>query len=72
GAACSFVAEGLGVSIVNGLLASHFLHLPIVTRPFRPALPYTFGLAYRANEPRPQVVTAFAEHLKQRLNAQNA
>lgn len=72
GAACSFVAEGIGVSIVNGLLASHFLHLPIVTRPFRPRLPYSFGLAYRADEPRPPLVTAFAEHLKQRLNAQNA
>jgi DNA-binding transcriptional LysR family regulator len=72
GAACSFVAEGLGVSIVNGLLASHFLHLPIVTRPFRPALPYAFGLAFRANEPRSQRVNAFAEHLKQRLAAQNA
>ena len=72
GAACSFVAEGLGVSIVNGLLASHFLHLPIVTRPFRPALPYAFGLAYRVNEPRSRVVTAFAEHLKQRLAPQNA
>nr|WP_218168710.1 LysR family transcriptional regulator [Pseudomonas reactans] len=72
GAACSFVAEGLGVSIVNGLLASHFRHLPIVTRPFRPVLPYTFGLAFRANEPRSQVVIAFAEHLKQRLAAQNA
>nr|WP_186353038.1 LysR family transcriptional regulator [Pseudomonas gessardii] len=68
GAACSFVAEGLGVSIVNGLLASHFMHLPIVSRPFRPALPYTFGLAFRADEPRSQLVTAFAEHLKQRLN----
>ncbi|MCK3833890.1 MULTISPECIES: LysR family transcriptional regulator [Pseudomonas] len=72
GAACSFVAEGLGVSIVNGLLASHFRHLPIVTRPFRPALPYAFGLAFRANEPRSQLVNAFAEHLKQRLAAQNA
>ncbi|AZF39277.1 MULTISPECIES: LysR family transcriptional regulator [unclassified Pseudomonas] len=72
GAACSFVAEGLGVSIVNGLLASHFLHLPIVTRPFRPALPYAFGLAFRANEPRSQLVNAFAEHLKQRLAEQNA
>ncbi|MBJ2221276.1 LysR family transcriptional regulator [Pseudomonas sp. P867] len=72
GAACSFVAEGLGVSIVNGLLASHFRHLPIVTRPFRPALPYAFGLAFRANEPRSQLVNAFAEHLKQRLSAQNA
>ena len=69
GAACSFVAEGLGVSIVNGLLASHFMHLPIVSRPFRPALPYEFGLAFRADEPRPQLVTAFAEHLKQRLNS---
>ncbi len=72
GAACSFVAQGLGVSIVNGLLASHFLHLPIVTRPFRPALPYTFGLAFRTNEPRAQLVNAFAEHLKQRLATQNA
>ena len=68
GAACSFVAEGLGVSIVNGLLASHFMHLPIVSRPFRPALPYEFGLAFRADEPRSQLVTAFAKHLKQRLN----
>jgi DNA-binding transcriptional LysR family regulator len=68
GAACSFVAEGLGVSIVNGLLASHFAHLPIVTRPFRPALPYAFGLAFRRDEPRPSVVSAFAEHLKQRLS----
>ncbi len=67
GAACSFVAEGLGVSIVNGLLASHFMHLPIVSRPFRPALPYAFGLAFRADEPRSQLVTAFANHLKNRL-----
>lgn len=69
GAACAFVAEGLGVSIVNGLLASHFAHLPIVTRPFRPALPYAFGLAFRRDEPRSLMVSTFAEHLKQRLNA---
>ncbi|WP_095107771.1 LysR substrate-binding domain-containing protein [Pseudomonas sp. Irchel 3E20] len=67
GAACSFVAEGLGVSIVNGLLASHFSHLPIVTRPFRPALPYAFGLAFRRDEARSPVVSAFAQHLKHRL-----
>lgn len=72
GAACSFVAEGLGVSIVNGLLASHFAHLPIVTRPFRPALPYAFGLAFRPDEPRSGVVNAFAEHLKQRLGESTA
>jgi len=68
GAACSFVAEGLGVSIVNGLLASHFTHLPIVSRPFRPALRYEFGLAFRRDEQRPPMVSAFAAHLKQRLN----
>ena len=65
--AARFVAEGLGVSIVNGLLASHFAHLPIVTRPFRPMLPYTFGLAFRRDEARPALVSSFAEHLKQRL-----
>lgn len=72
GAACSFVAEGLGVSIVNGLLASHFAHLPIVSRPFRPALPYAFGLAFRRDEARPAVVDAFAEHLKQHLSTASA
>ncbi|MDI3270795.1 LysR family transcriptional regulator [Pseudomonas sp. MDT1-16] len=72
GAACSFVAEGLGVSIVNGLLASHFAHLPIVSRPFRPALPYAFGLAFRRDEPRQAVVDAFAEHLKQHLSTASA
>lgn len=68
-AACSFVAEGLGVSIVNGLLVSHFAHLPIITRPFRPTVPYAFGLAFRPDEPRSSIVSAFAEHLKQRLRS---
>lgn len=66
-AACAFVAEGMGVSIINALLASDFTDLPIVTRPFRPVLPYAFGLIFRSDLPRSRVVSAFAEHLNKRL-----
>ncbi len=62
GAACGFVAQGLGISIINSLLASHFSHLPIVCRPFRPRIAYTFGLAFRADQPRAKVLDDFARH----------
>jgi DNA-binding transcriptional LysR family regulator len=54
--ACRFVAEGLGVSIVNGVLASLNRSLPIERRPFRPAIEYRFGLAtLQGHEPHPLV-----------------
>lgn len=65
--ACALVAEGIGVSIINGLLASDFSYLPIERRPFRPVLPYAFGLAWRNDVPRSRVASAFAELLRQRL-----
>jgi DNA-binding transcriptional LysR family regulator len=43
--ACRFVAEGLGVSIVNGVLASLNHDLELQRRPFRPAIEYRFGMA---------------------------
>jgi DNA-binding transcriptional LysR family regulator len=61
-AACGFVAQGLGVSIINSLLASHFDQLPIVSRPFKPLIGYTFGVAFRADEPRSRAVDDFAKH----------
>jgi DNA-binding transcriptional LysR family regulator len=66
-AACAFVAQGVGVSIINALLANDFSGLPIVTRPLTPALPYRFGLIFRSDLPRSKAVSAFAEHLKERL-----
>ncbi|MHA6196078.1 LysR family transcriptional regulator [Pseudomonas wadenswilerensis] len=66
-AACAFVAEGMGLSIVNGLLARDFGHLPLVARPLRPLLSYRFGLIFRKDQPRSLLVEAFAAHLRQRL-----
>ncbi|MGY2399996.1 LysR family transcriptional regulator [Pseudomonas sp. SDO5271_S396] len=66
-AACAFVAEGTGVSIVNAFLVSHFSDLPIVTRPFTPGLPHTFGLISRHGQPRSRALEGFAEYLREQL-----
>lgn len=66
-AACAFVAEGMGVSIINGLLARDFGGLPLLARPLRPLLAYRFGLIFRKDQPHSLLVEAFAEHLRARL-----
>ncbi|KAF1070317.1 MAG: HTH-type transcriptional regulator GltC [Pseudomonas citronellolis] len=66
-AACAFVAQGLGLSIINSLLASDFGGLPLVARPLRPTLTYRFGLIFRKGQPRSRLVEAFAEHLGSEL-----
>lgn len=43
--ACSFVAAGAGVSVVNALVASYCQRLPLVTRPFKPTISFQRGLA---------------------------
>lgn len=54
--ACRFVAQGLGVSIVNGLLGSLDRALAIERRPFRPRIEYRFGMAtLQAHESHPLV-----------------
>ena len=70
--ACGFVAEGLGVSIINSLLASHFEQLPIVSRPLKPLIEYTFGLAFHPSQPRSTVVDDFARHLIAYLSDRSA
>ncbi|WP_296185959.1 LysR family transcriptional regulator [Pseudomonas sp. UBA1879] len=66
-AACAFVAEGVGVSIVNAFLVSLFSDLPIITRPFRPRLPHAFGLIARHGQPRSRALESFAEYLREEL-----
>ncbi|WP_343714216.1 LysR family transcriptional regulator [Inquilinus sp.] len=67
GSACAFAAQGLGVTIVNALMASHFRDLPIAIRPFRPRLWNEFGLAFAAGQPRSRAADRFAEHFRRRL-----
>jgi DNA-binding transcriptional LysR family regulator len=67
GSACVLAAQGLGVTIVNALMASHFRDLPIAIRPFRPLLWNEFGLAFAAGQPRSRVADRFADHFRRRL-----
>jgi hypothetical protein len=63
GVACSFVAQGLGVSVVNALLASYCSHLAFTTRPFRPRISYQLGIASIENSPSAALVGALSHLL---------
>jgi DNA-binding transcriptional LysR family regulator len=57
--ACALVAEGLGLTIVNGLMARDFDHLPIVARPLLPAIEDRFAFASNAEMPLSQAAENF-------------
>lgn len=61
--ACSFVAQGLGVSIVNALLAGYCHVEQLTTRPFRPVISYRLGFATLDGLPPNPLHDAFARHL---------
>lgn len=63
-AACSFVREGLGVTIANALLARGESGSGLVCRPFALALEHSFSLAYLKNPSRPRTLAAFSHHIQ--------
>lgn len=63
-AACSFVREGLGVTIANALLARGESGNGLVCRPFSLALQHSFSLAYLKNPSRPRTLAAFSRHIR--------
>ena len=63
GVACSFVAQGLGVSIVNALLASYCAGMAFTSRPFRPRISYQLGIASIESSPSAALAGAFSELL---------
>jgi DNA-binding transcriptional LysR family regulator len=66
--ACALVAAGLGVSIVNYLMAAQHINDGIAIVPFRPSVKHEFALIYPADAARSRVVKVFAEMLKTRLS----
>lgn len=68
--ACRFVAQGLGVSIVNGLLAQLCRDMGIVCRPFRPRIGYSLGMATLAGNEQdplvPEMATRILDAMAQR------
>lgn len=49
GSACALAARGVGVAIVNGLLARSYLREGLVARPFRPELRHEYAFVTAAN-----------------------
>ena len=61
GVACSFVASGLGLSVVNGLVASYCAGPSLVLRPFAPAVRFRFALVTLADAPSAPLCEAFTQ-----------
>ena len=64
---CSLVALGLGVSIVNPLVARDILHAGIIVRPFKPAVPYSAVLLFPRHRPRSAIAGRFVEAMREQL-----
>jgi DNA-binding transcriptional LysR family regulator len=62
GAACAFAAQGIGVALVNELLARAYLHLGIELRIFRPRILHEYVFMTSSGVQETPVTTAFYEH----------
>ncbi|WP_454673635.1 LysR family transcriptional regulator [Achromobacter pestifer] len=71
--ACRLVAQGLGVSIVNGLFAHLCRDMGIECRPFRPKIDYFLGMATLAGQPPhalvPELTRRILEAMSRRAGA---
>jgi DNA-binding transcriptional LysR family regulator len=59
--ACQFVANGLGLAIMDPFAAQAAAGFGIVARPIRPALEFSLGFFFPANRPRSNLVVAFVK-----------
>jgi DNA-binding transcriptional LysR family regulator len=66
--ACSYVAHGLGVSIISSFYANLYRHLPVVQRPFVPMASQEFGLARAAGVPLSIAAQALSDALKKQIH----
>jgi DNA-binding transcriptional LysR family regulator len=65
--ACEFVADGAGVSIVDGMTAALFDARRLVVRPFRPVLTFDLYLLTSAVTPLSQMAVAFKALLQDEM-----
>jgi DNA-binding transcriptional LysR family regulator len=59
--ACQFVAEGLGLAIMDPYAFRASEGLGLVARPIRPELEFSLGFFFPANRPRSNLVKAFIQ-----------
>ena len=65
--ACAFVARGLGVAIVDPFVVAEVGKDEVVTRPFRPRIPYEFSLIYPQRRPNSGIATEFGETFRKAM-----
>lgn len=70
GLACAFTARGLGISIVNEMMAKAYLHDDLVARPFRPKIEHEFIFITSAYVPMGRLTQAFLEETRKHFRAQ--
>lgn len=63
-AACSFVRQGLGITIANALLARGAAGDGLVCRPFSNAPQHSFALAFLKQPSRPRMLATFTQHVR--------
>jgi len=66
-AACAFVRQGFGVSLVEPICAAESLGRGLVARPFEPPIAYEYSLLYPCHRPRSRLTEAFVNNLKEAL-----
>jgi DNA-binding transcriptional LysR family regulator len=65
--ACALVAAGLGITIVNRLMAAQHLEEGVTLVPFSPSVKHEFGLIHTTGAAQSRLAKAFGEQLKKRL-----
>jgi DNA-binding transcriptional LysR family regulator len=58
-AACALAGHGIGIAIVNELLARPYVQAPLVVRPFRPDLTHDYALVVSAHSQISRLLEAF-------------
>lgn len=65
--ACSYVAHGLGVTIISSFYANLYRELPVVQRPFLPRSTQEFGLARASGVPLSIAAQGLSDALKKQI-----
>lgn len=66
GAACAFAAQGIGIALVNELLARAYLHHGIELRVFRPRIPHEWVFLTSSGVLESAVTKTFYEHCRKK------
>lgn len=64
GSACALVSRGLGIALVNGMLAEAFITEDLTLRPFRPAIVQEYAFAVSSLSSPTRLATAFLDSVR--------